>query len=504
MLEANAAVTGLDRVAAFGKSNELRVSFGADGVNLAHGSEDAGSKIVRDNENQAENKADAFAVESDGREEEAAAVADIETESESESAELEKLVGTVEESASQIDTQRVEIDLDTAQPTALAAGMKTASNAGSSEKNQTTNRIDIHLVDISETSEKVDSSAREKIAADVNAADATDEGDSEIAKDRVGSPRNDSNKPVGIRNRSAANDRAFKQIPESKQPTKGTFTSTDTVPPVQVESTTTRIEEAAAIAEEEAIVAEIAEAEEPIGFEEMAKAEEAAQAHAIAKAEAAAQLEIAEAEELIGFEEMAKAEEAAQAHAIAKAEAAAQLEIAAQAAADAEEAAAAEADLTMETLSESALIEAELIEEFANIDPTLDTEALEVIVREAELTQELSSRVEQDLVVINNDESSPDTIEDEEVLVAVHEDANAESNTDMVVQPESDNFPDTADYYDSLEVDMDETNSVGFGGLPTSVVSTRPQGYFVRLWRAARRAVRNVISAPLAWIKKRK
>jgi len=107
------------------------------------------------------------------------------------------------------------------------------------------------------------------------------------------------------------------------------------------------------------------------------------------------------------------------------------------------------------------MIEAELIEEFADMTPTLDT---------GEYARNI--------------------------------DSDSEKGSELVAQSPSSQLPATAEYYDSLEVDLDDTNSVGFGGLPTSAVSTKPQGSLVRLWRAVGRVARSLINAPLAWLKK--
>jgi len=264
---------------------------------------------------------------------------------------------------------------------------------------------------------------------------------------------------------------------------------------------------------------------------------------------------------------------------IARAEAVSQLEAAAQAAAEAEEAAAAEAELAFETLSESALIEAELIEEFANMDPTLDTEALNVILQEADLTQDMTNLLEEELVdtqqaaqhvsrmvppevretaqtdlttsieesdalmmatldgvdsiagtdavtdfsdlvkldgaevedtlvpereeLISNSELDEEVqgqeVEDQEV-----EGQSADTSNEMIEQPSSDELLTMAELYDSAELDLDETNSVGFGGVPTAAVSSKPRGHFFRLWAAVRKATRNLIDLPLAWIRKRR
>jgi len=441
LLETYSEMTGLERTVAFAKSQNMRVSFGADGITLTHGFEGVAPAVEYGDQGQIN--------ETEG-------------------------VDNVEDSALETNSQSVDFDLGKGQSAELAAGMQSSSGSGKAEKSQTTNRIDIHLVDITATSEKVDSAEHKNETATVTEhadvadihentsrtnASLTDDPGTAIAKGGSHSPLRDSNKRARIGMLSAANDQAFKQTHTSEQPNEAAKSSAQTAEPALIED----------VAEEESI----------------------------------------------GFEAMAKAEEAAQAHAIARAEAMVQLEVAAQAAADAEAAAAAEAELMFETLSESALIEAELIEAFANMDPTHDTDALDAILREADQTLDVTSQLEEEreaeeLLVPVQDATTVSESNLEKHAQREHSGAgssmvaSAGTGSELAVQSSSEQLPTVADYYDSLEVDLDETNSVGFGGLPTSAVSTRPQGYLSRLWQSVRRAVRNIINSPMAWIKKRK
>jgi len=97
-----------------------------------------------------------------------------------------------------------------------------------------------------------------------------------------------------------------------------------------------------------------------------------------------------------------------------------------------------EAELAFETLSESAIIEAELIEEFAHMDPALnDTGALDVIVQETDLAQDLANHFEDQLVTKVSD--------DEDNESAFISDSAADESSELVVQPPSDQLPATAE-----------------------------------------------------------
>jgi len=126
--------------------------------------------------------------------------------------------------SSSVESPNADLELGERHSTTLAGGVQAVSESDNNEKNQTTNRIDIHLVDIAERVDGAGSTERENAAMaarkhdDIantkdNAPDldngATADPGIAIGNDILSSPLSDSNKDAGIGKRGAANDHAF-------------------------------------------------------------------------------------------------------------------------------------------------------------------------------------------------------------------------------------------------------------------------------------------------------
>jgi len=311
---------------------------------------------------------------------------------------------------------------------------------------------------------------------------------------------------------------------------------------------------------EEAEQAEAARlSEEAKQAEAARKAEEAEQAEAARLAEEARQAEAARLAEAAKQAEAARlAEEAKQAEAVRLAEVAKQAEAAALAKATTQAEGFVQAEL------DAIKVEVELAEAFAKLDLTLDDESIVEafltgeFVADSETGEPVSnvnpvSSIEKESVQAESDASDSLALAETiiEPIPADH-DTNAEqlapamasmlrtehtaqedkaaqkdeagaigshaltvanggladdsenlnvTESDLVPVTGASEFVTMAELYDSPEVDLDDTTSNGFGGLPKTNFS-QPQGRFYRLWLSVRKTTRNIVDSSIDWLKR--
>ena len=289
------------------------------------------------------------------------------------------------------------------------------------------------------------------------------------------------------------------------------------------------------------------------------QAEEAKQAEAARLAEEVRQAEAARLAEAAKQAEAARlAEEAKQAEAVRLAEVAKQAEAAALAKATTQAEGFVQAEL------DAIKVEVELAEAFAKLDLTLDDESIVEafltgeFVADSETGEPVSnvnpvSSIEKESVQAESDASDSLALAETiiEPIPADH-DTNAEqlapamasmlrtehtaqedkaaqkdeagaigshaltvanggladdsenlnvTESDLVPVTGASEFVTMAELYDSPEVDLDDTTSNGFGGLPKTNFS-QPQGRFYRLWLSVRKTTRNIVDSSIDWLKR--
>jgi len=72
----------------------------------------------------------------------------------------------------------------------------------------------------------------------------------------------------------------------------------------------------------------------------------------------------------------------------------------------------------------------------------------------------------------------------------------------LVEQDNESDLVTMAELYNTPDYSLDDTTSFGYGGVPRGSV-TNPQGQFIRIWSAVRRAAVNLADRTANWIKRR-